>query len=490
MRARYVAALAALAFVPASAAAQPKLPVIEEMTVRITVGADATLHVTESIDAPLNSPGVFAVRRIPLRTPDGRPVRVRYVTARDGLGASVRVEVRERGEVLDVYPGLLSAHDPGDVQLRLSYVVYRAMRSRGTVDELDWLVVPNKWKGHVRKLRVDVHFPSSLRTTREVQAILARPDGTPVRARLVRGNGTVTLDAPLASTPDESARLTLSWPSGHVNFATPEPSARWPWRFRFTAVWFVPAGMLGITALVWMTNRAIGARPVVPRYEPPPGLGPGEAGVVIDGRIHAEDIVAAVADLAARGYVALERAPGESDVIVTVKRPWVSDRNVRPWEAVLLANIFTDGFSSITLSSLRASRATASIREALSAELAERGFFTSAPLALRRVGRWAAAITTAVWVQLAWNQGADSATMLAGIATGVVLWVLAGVIASGVLTPQGRRARLALRGFREFLARVDTPRLERLPAGALDENLPWAVALGVTEAWLGPTPVR
>jgi hypothetical protein len=80
--------------------------------------------------------------------------------------------------------------------------------------------------------------------------------------------------------------------------------------------------------------------------------------------------------------------------------------------------------------------------------------------------------------------------MLAGIATGVVLWLLADVIASGVLTPQGRRARLALRGFREFLARVDTPRLERLPAGALDENLPWAVALGVTEAWLGPTPVR
>lgn len=494
MRARRAAALMALALAacPAPAFAQPETPVIEEMAVRITVSADAALHVAESIEATHKSLAAFTVRKIPLRTPDGRLVRVRDVQARDGRGAAVSVDVRERDDVLEIRPGALSLTDEGDIQMRLTYTVYRALHSVGTVDRLDWLVLPNEWNARVRMLRVTVDFPSSLRITRSVHTTLTRPDGTPLRSKLLQGNhGLMIIDAPGAATPGHSARLTLVWPSGHVNFAAKEPAAPWPWWLRFTEAWFVPGGLLLLTGLVWMAGRSIGRGAVVPHYGPPAGLRPGEAGVVIDGRIDAEDIVAAVVDLALRGYLTLERAPGATDVTVSVQRPWVTDPDVRPWEAVLLANVFTaPGFASIALSALRAPRDTASIREALSAELAERGFFASAPLALRRAGRWVAVIAAAVWVQLAWNARADGSTIVAGLATGVVLWLLAGTIAAGGLTAQGRHARRALEGFREFLARVDTPRLERMPAGTLDENLPWAIALGVTEAWLAPTPVR
>ena len=234
---------------------------------------------------------------------------------------------------------------------------------------------------------------------------------------------------------------------------------------------------------MWLNGHLAGRGPVVPIYEPPPGLRPGEAGVIIDGRVHTEDVVAAVVDLAARGYLTL--APGERDVVVSVARPWISAPDVRPWEAVLLANVFSaPGLATVMLSTLRAPQDSASIREALSADLAERGFFSSPPIALRRLGRWAAGITAALWLQLAWNAGSAPSTLLAGVVTGVVLWGLAGVVAAGGLTAEGRRARHRLRGFREFLARVDTPRLERLAPGTTDENLAWAIALGVTEGWL------
>ena len=493
MRARCAAALAALALLAVPAGTQAKTPTIEEMDVRITVGAGATLFVTESIVATADSPIVFMLRKIPLRTPDGRLVRVRDITARDGLGDTVTLDVRERDDVVEVRPGTLGAENAGEIRLHLSYVVTRALRTSGAVDSLDWIVVPNEWKSHVKKLNVQVHFPSSLRVTKVVHATLTKADATPIRARTIQGHRVVILEAPLAVKAEESARLTVVWPSGHVNFGVPEPPAPWPWwaRLPLFPAWLVPGGLLLLTALLWMMGRASGGRAVVPHYGPPAGLRPGEAGVVIDGRIDSEDVVASVVDLATRGYVSLERIPGDTDVMVTVTRPWVSAPDVRPWEAVLLANVFTaPGFSAIALSALRAPRDTASIREALSADLAERGFFATAPLALRRAGRWAAVIIAAIWVQLAWLDRGDGSTIAAGIATGVVLWLLAGVIAAGGLTEQGRRARLALRGFREFLARVDTPRLERLPAGVLDEHLPWAVALGVTEAWLSPTPVR
>jgi hypothetical protein len=93
-------------------------------------------------------------------------------------------------------------------------------------------------------------------------------------------------------------------------------------------------------------------------------------------------------------------------------------------------------------------------------------------------------------MQIAWNEGAGLSTQLAIVATGVTLWLLAGVIAAGRLTADGRRARQSLRGFREFLLRVDRDRLEKLRAGTVDENLAWAIALGVTEGWLAPTPAR
>jgi len=250
----------------------------------------------------------------------------------------------------------------------------------------------------------------------------------------------------------------------------------------------VPGALLLLTGLVWTAGHYAGRRAVVPVYGPPAALRPGEAGVVIDGRIDPEDIVAAVVDLAARGYLALERPAGEADVVVSVRRPWISDPDVRPWEASLLVSVFTTpGFPSIMLSALRAPRDSATIREALSSDLAERGVFSSAPLALRRFGRWVAVIATALWLQIAWNEGAGPWTALAGVATGVALWLLAGAAASGGLTSDGRRARQTLRGFREFLLRVDKDRLERLTPGTLDDNLPWAIALGVTEGWLAPS---
>lgn len=193
--------------------------------------------------------------------------------------------------------------------------------------------------------------------------------------------------------------------------------------------------------------------------------------------------MAAVVDLAARGYLAL--APAGRDVVVSVARPWISDPDVRPWEAVLLANVFSaPGLATVMLSALRAPQESASIREALSADLAERGFFAAPPIARRRLGRWIALIVTAIGLQLAWNAGREPSTMLAVVATGGVLWGLAGIVAAGGLTADGRRARQRLRGFREFLARVDTPRLERLAPGTADANLAWAIALGVTEGWL------
>ena len=456
----------------------------------MTIGADAAVAVTETITFGFKSMFTAAFRTIPLRTPDGRLVRVRDVSAHDADGTLVNLRVTEHEHVLALHTRVpLAMGNDGDSPLRLSYRIYRALRHTTDGDVLEWTVLPNEWNAFVRRLRVYVHFPSSLPPRADVRMTLTTPTGDPLSATMHYGDRMVWADATEPAGPGDSVRLSLGWPSGHVNFAAPAPLAPFP--FVVSQAWAVPAAIVLLTALASLRGRYAGGRAVVAAYAPPAGLRPGEAGVVIDGRVDPADIVAAVVDLAVRGYVSLERAPHAADVTVSIGRPWIADREVKPWEAVLLANVFTSpGFPSTTLSVLRAPRDTASIREALSDDLGERGFFSSSPIAFRRAGRWLAVIAAAVWMQLAWNAGAGVSTFLAIVTSGGALWLLAGVLAARGLTPDGRRARHALRGYREFLARVEKDRLEQLPRGALEEPLAWAIALGVTEGWLAPTPVR
>jgi hypothetical protein len=257
----------------------------------------------------------------------------------------------------------------------------------------------------------------------------------------------------------------------------------------------VPVALLTAVGVAWLLRR-LEARAVVTVYEPPPGMLAGEAGVVIDGREDPADVVAAVIDLAARDYLSLEpiATPAGTDILVSVRRPWLHDRAIRPFEAVLLAHVFErPGVYSVPLSVLRGqSYPPTSVKETLSNDLEDRGYFGAAPRAVRRAGRWAALFVLAVWVQLSWNAGAPASTYVAGLVSAAAVWLLAAVVAANGLTAAGRRARHQLHGFRAFLRRVEKERLEQLHWGTLDPHLPWAIALGVTEAWIaaGPPEVR
>ena len=250
--------------------------------------------------------------------------------------------------------------------------------------------------------------------------------------------------------------------------------------------WAAPAA-LAVLFVVAMTAHRRRRASIVPTYTPPTTLRAGEAGVVIDGRVDGADVIAAVADLGVRGYLALEpvRTLREEDVVVSVARPWHHDPDIRPFEAVMLAHVFADGGTPVRLSTLRdGSDASRTIRENLAADLVDRAVFITSPAVLARIGPWAALLVFAAWAQLAWNAGSAWPTFAAGGVTAVLVWMLAALLSGDGLTEKGRRARQELLGFREFLDRADKDRLERLEPGTLDPNLPWAIALGVTVGWL------
>jgi hypothetical protein len=461
-------------------------PTVDRADVRLDIRADAVVVVSESIGFHSSEARPAASRTIALHALDGGLVRVDDLTATDVSGRSLRVDVAEhdgaiRARTLD----RLTGDGPRRFQVGFAYHVANVLRAEPGRHRLDWVVAAPQWVGHLPRLAISVTLPPSLPRTADVRASLAQAF-RPVHARVVRTPRGVDVVA-TALKPRDGVVLTVTWPAGHVNLGTAAPAE--PSAHAAATPWLVP-GVLSLVCAAIAIGRRRARGPIVPIYSPPTTLRAGEAGVVIDGTVDDADVLGAIADLAVRGYLGLEplRRPGDTDVFLTITRPWRHDREIRPFEAVLLARTFHDGATTARLSGLRHARDTwRSIKEHLSADLVERGVFPESPRAVARAGGWLGVIVLGGWSQVAWNAGSAWPTFLAGAATAVVVWMLVSLVASDGLTAEGRATRQQLLGFREFLRRVDKDRLERLAPGTLDPNLPWAIALGVTAAWMSVT---
>jgi uncharacterized membrane protein YgcG len=135
------------------------------------------------------------------------------------------------------------------------------------------------------------------------------------------------------------------------------------------------------------------------------------------------------------------------------------------------------------------------IKKAIFEDLESRGFYRTRPdkIGLAYYG-FAFACIPVVWVLttlgFTWAGVRDEATILWG-PPALALTTALIVAGFGAFMPArtiaGARARDRIRGFQEFLARVDAHRLESLPlTPALFERfLPYAIALGVERRWAG-----
>jgi hypothetical protein len=250
------------------------------------------------------------------------------------------------------------------------------------------------------------------------------------------------------------------------------------------AVWLVPLGLLAAAAIMGL-RRWVAAHSVAAVYNPPPGFTPIEAGVLVDGRFDTNDVVAGVVQLAVRGILGLERM-ANGDVLVSVRRAWQSERGLRTADIAILARIYAHGDSVRPLSEFKGdAKDLDDIFDTLAETLTERGLFSAPPSAVRRLGRWAAVIVSATWIQIGWSFGVASlSSYAAALTTGLLLWGLASWFPRRFLSDSGRRAREQLLGFREFLCRAERDRLDRMPPETLHTLLPWAIALGVADTWI------
>jgi uncharacterized membrane protein YgcG len=496
-----LAAACALALGSAADAQTPRTLEFPSFHTDLLVHRDGTVTVTENIRVHFIGTWNGLLREIPIeyRTDLGAnyTLLLDIESVTDSAGAELRWESERTGANRRFRIWVPGASDATRTVV-LRYRVRNGLRFFEEHDELYWSVTGNDSEFPIHVASATVHVP---------------PEATSLRATAFTGpRGAVTSDADVDITANrvavrttrglgfrEGLTIAVGWDPGVVARPTATQRAA---RF-LLANGFLAAPLLAafVMTLLWRRfGRDPEERSVVPRYEPPAGMTPAEAGTLIDESPDLRDVTATLVDMAVRGFILIEETEQKKFFGLSKERTF-SFRSLRPagaWadlkphERALLEALFDGGR-----------------RDEVATEDLENVFYEDLPAIQSSLGK----ILVSDGHYLHHPTNVRVAWLLAGIATGIVIAVvgsvlvmrllgqqplapiIGGVLAAVVIagfglvmparTRRGARALEEIRGFEEFLRRVEKDRFERVIRSPelFERYLPYAMAFGVERNW-------
>ncbi|MFN3286341.1 MAG: DUF2207 domain-containing protein [bacterium] len=508
---------------------QQAFPYIRDYQVRLDVQADGRLLVTEALQVdfgPLRRHGIY--RTVPFRYERPLPgglsatyrLRVRLLSVTDSRGRPLPVRQRKGGGSVEWRVGDPEVYVQGQQSYVFRYEVRRGLLFFADHDELYWNCIGHDWDWVILQGRCTVVLPGNVDPGAVRTAFYTgRVGSQEARGRAaVQGSQVVFETGRLAA--GEGLTVVVGWPKGVV-----QPPPAWQdLAWWVSDNWGVPVGLLfplvvgGFLFLRWWREgRDPAGRPVlVPQYRPPAGLTPAEVGVLLDERADPVDVTATVVDLAVRGYLRIREETSQSllvfrnvDYVFEFPEPPPGPDALKPHERTVYEGLRASGAvtgvpaersrapgrepprTAVRLSSLR-ERFYLTVRDAQQAlyrRMAADGYFAGNPQrirdAYRKVGLLFVFGGFGAWA--VWGESSPLNAVLVGlgVALGGVLFLVFGP-AMPRRTAKGVHALWEILGFREFVRRVESDRLERLvqeQPDLFDRVLPYALVFGVADEW-------
>jgi len=516
---------------------------IEDFSVAIQVDESSTLEVTETIRLRFEGQWNGIQRSIPVasRTPNGltHHIGLHLQDVSNERGQRLKVERRRHGDDVDLKIYVPNAANAVRTVV-IRYRVENGLRFFEDHDELYWNVTGDQWPYPIGDARVKVTLPGRLVNVRAnaftgaagskeraasitIDGVAHKPDDAFEPAAESPPPATdshvVEIAASRALGIREGLTAAVAWNPGVIRRPTGWARA-WPlwrdWLLERSIV--VTCGLAPLTALGllfarwWQVGREPRMGPIVVQYEPPAGLGPGEVGTLMDNNPDDRDLIACLVDTAVKGALRIrEVKPGgwlsKATYAFELLEPesrW-QEKGVNRSGQEILRGIFgsrtgeaagPDGVLATVLSTdLEHEFYThvPKIRDAMLDDLVERGFYGERPDKVTRryviyglvssLGIAAVAFVTAINSP----QTVRDFYSLMAIVTGALTLYASAVFAAimPARTAAGVRTRSAIRGFREFLSKVDAHRLASIPLTPelFERYLPYAIALGVERRW-------
>jgi len=481
----------------------------------ITVGADASLDITEDIRVDfegLQKHGIF--RTIPLRYryDDARDryydLSVQSVTDGD-RSVPYETSVESDNEVIRIGdPDVLVT---GAQRYVIAYTVTGAMNSFSDHDEVFWNVDGALWPVAKEKVAATVHVPAG--SYQRAACYQGAPGSTETCEFSQSGSSVQYTSTRLLSSGEEMS-VVAALQKGAVSVPAPMLEERLR-EFPQDAFDINPTTVglsllvliagIGLVAWNWwahgrdreyltqyyLTNdpREHGAQvfahePVAVEFEPPQKMRPAELGLILDETADPKDVTATVVDLAVRGFMTIAEMPGQKDWTFTWKGQ--DSRVLMPYEQTILGGLFA-GRTQVKLSELKGTFAPTlrSAESQIYADAVSRRLFATSPRQARAAWGCAGIGVVIVGCALAVVLGLALGWGLIGAAvaiTGIMLTV------SFPFMPQrtaaGRELMQHTLGFRLYMTTAERYRQQfAAKASIFTELLPYAIVFGCVSLW-------
>lgn len=476
--------------------------VITSFDAQITIQSDGRLVVNETIDVDfraLQKHGIF--RHIPVRYAwpneqrKQRVYQLQVLSVTDASGRAWRFETSGRGANVEIKIGDADRTVTGRQQYRIAYVAQGVLNGFPDHDELFWNVTGSQWEVPISNATATVRAPAALSQT----ACYAGPVGSNDRCGGIdaAANGAVYKSGRILE-PGDDFTIVAGLRKGVV--PDPQPILQDAPReftdyFDLAPAWLALAGLVavgGLALVAWLWYR-VGRddrehETIVPEFEPPEKLRPAQVGLLIDERADTLDVTATIVDLAVRGFLTITEIPKEG---LLGQRDWLLTRrkttgDLLEYERIIFDGLFASG-EEVKLSGLRRHfyLTLSKAQSALYADAVTRGWFPVDPSRTRATY----AVAGVVLLILAGIVAAGLGALVGGGIVGVAAAVPAiGLIAASPVMPRKTRAGAQLErrslGFRRYIEVAERDRqkfAEREHIFA--DYLPYAIVFRCVEQW-------
>lgn len=510
----------------------------QRFDVDVQIRPDSTLDVTETIALTFTIPQRGLIRKIPFQVskPDGTIVRrgeFSVVSVEQNVGRGFvqsQIATSFEGDFWNIRIGNPKVTLRGPVTYRIRYQAKGyaiPLPAEGKLParvEFNWNAIGSQWPTAIGAAKVNISFPPSDPTAVLIRAVTGKHgqrlalegfEGGPYggRSDLL----SIAFDP---RTPDQPGKLTIVAQKGlalgeglgfvigvppttvrvpaMANAITPEQSnvtplkspypeqpmgeiPQSPWGF------LIPLAAIPLAYLFYRTRPRPSLGPLVTRFEPPDGLGPGECGLLIDEKFQPRDVVAAIVSLAQKGAakIQVEGQNYENMAIHLLGKEKAKD--LTPFEVEVYDNLlpYAPEISPLSLRGAFAA-AFARLETHLTADMIQGGYLRPGGISCWGAGCVTFPILLGITFFSCLTTGYSS-LLGALVAFVVEVWLFRRM---SKLTPRGGVAKSQILGLREFIARANEVQLramtERQPNQALfEELLPYAVAFGMVKQWAG-----
>ncbi len=459
---------------------------IRDYLVRTEIREDGTVAVREDIGVFFTASrrGIFREIPISYRLPTGETYRLR-VTVDEVLANGRSVPYRQYTEGRNL---VLQIGDPdrtvtGLVTYTVRYRVLRALRRYEGEVELYWNAIGTDWAMPIAHARVEISVPPGVAPT-QVRALGFRgPYGSTDPLELGWEDGLLGGEAETLR-PGEGITVVVRVPQGAV--ALPGAWQGFLWFLQDNLYAGIPILVfLGMFALWWARGRDPKVGSVAPEYKPIEGLGPAEAGVLLDNRADPRDFAAGILSLATKGHLVIreiwtdERAREPDDFELVAAE---SKTPLTPYEKALREALL-GGAERRKISDLKYKLydKMPGLKARLYLDLTEDGYYVGNPDHVRGAyyGLGIGFLVLAGF--LAYFTGSLYLGLTLG-ASGLIVLGFAPFMPKR--TGKGIEALRLVLGLQEYIRRAEVDRIEFASREKhFDELLPYAMALGLTELW-------